>query len=55
MGTHLAERDQRRHDEYMKAELASLREQLRLTQDRLNDVAVRLDAAERLILKESAK
>lgn len=48
MGPHLAEQAKLRHDQYITRELASLRESLRVTQERLDEVSRRLEVAERL-------
>ena len=51
MATHLSQQAQRRHEEYMKAEISSLRESLHLAQQKLDSTHVRLDAVERLVLQ----
>lgn len=44
---HLAEQAARRHEDYQKAEIASLREQVRQAEARVNSILTRLAAVER--------
>lgn len=45
--THLAQQAARRHEEYQKAEIASLREQLRQAEARIEAIMTRLATMER--------
>lgn len=49
MGAHLAEQVQRRHDEYLKAEVSSLRSKLTETEEMLRAVNLRLNVLENSI------
>lgn len=44
---HLEQQAARRHEEYQKAEIASLREQVRQAEDRITAILTRLDTIER--------
>lgn len=44
---HLAEQAARRHEEYQRAEIASLREQVRQAEARITSILTRLEAVER--------
>lgn len=49
MAAHLAEQVSRRHEEYLKAEVSSLRNQLNEAQEKLRSVELRLLLVERSI------
>lgn len=50
--THGQEAQARRHDEYQRQEIASLRDQLRQAEDKLGEVSRRVELLERMLTNQ---